>query len=439
MYKYIPIALLILLSFFSTHLSHIEASNSSVIVIEIKDTITAATSDMVEEAVRYGEEVGAEALVIILDTPGGQLDSTFMIIDTIEGSSVPVVSFVSPKGAKAWSAGTLILIGSHVAAMAPHTIIGSAQPVAYSPLGESEPVEESKVLNALSQFITERARMHGRNETAARLFITENLNLNSDDALRINVIDFQASDMDELLVKIDGFTVTTTEGPVTLMTKGANISEYSPSFRVSILRTISNPLLAYLLFTLGIYAFIFGLSSPGYGGEIIGVVALLTGLIGLGFDINLGALLIIGLGAVLMIAEAYTSGFGILGGAGLFCLIIGSLLMIPFTPSQWLVTPEWYGYFVSIVLAVAITLGGFTLLLVYKIFRAKRKKPFIKEVIGSEVEAIEDIEDGKIGFVRFKGEYWQARADGNIKAETKALVIEKDGPRLIIKPIENKK
>jgi len=435
MYKYIPIALLILLSFFSTHLSYIEASNSSVIVIEIKDTITPATSDMVEEAVRYGEEVGAEALVIILDTPGGQLDSTFKIIDTIEGSSVPVVSFVSPKGAKAWSAGTLILIGSHVAAMAPHTIIGSAQPVAYSPFGESEPVEDSKLLNALSQFIAERARMHGRNETAATLFITENLNLNSDDALRLNVINVQASDIDELLVKIDGFTVTTTEGPVTLMTKGANISKYSPSLRVSILRTISNPLLAYLLFTLGIYAFIFGLSSPGYGGEIIGVVALLTGLIGLGFDINLGALLIIGLGAVLMIAEAYTSGFGILGGAGLFCLIIGSLLMIPFTPSQWLVTSEWYGYFISIILAVAITLGGFTLLLVYKIFRAKRKKPFIKEVIGSEVEAIEDIEDGKIGFVRFKGEYWQASAEGNIKAETKALVIKKDGPRLIIKPI----
>ncbi|WP_455283084.1 NfeD family protein, partial [[Eubacterium] cellulosolvens] len=302
MYKHIPVALLILLSFFSTHLSYTEASNSSVIVIEIRDTITAATADMVEEAVRYGKEVGAEALVIILDTPGGQLDSTFKIIDTIERSSVPIISFVSPKGAKAWSAGTLILIGSHVAAMAPYTIIGSAQPVAYSPLGESEPVEESKILNALSQFIVERARMHGRNETAARLFITENLNLNSEDALRLNVIDVQASDMDELLVKIDGLTVTTTEGQITLMTRGANISEYSPSLRVSLLRTISNPLLAYLLFTLGIYAFIFGLSSPGYGGEIIGVVALLTGLIGLGFDINLGALLIIGLGAVLMIA-----------------------------------------------------------------------------------------------------------------------------------------
>jgi len=281
--------------------------------------------------------------------------------------------------------------------------------------------------------------MHGRNETAARLFITENLNLNSDDALRLNVIDVQASDIDELLVKIDGFTVTTAKGPVTLMTEGANVSEYSPSLRVSILETISNPLLAYLLFTLGIYAFIFGLSSPGYGGEIIGVVALLTGLIGLGFDINLGAILIIGLGAVLMIAEAYTSGFGILGGAGLFCLIIGSFLIIPFTPSRWLITPEWYSYFASIVLLVALTLGGFTLFMVYKIIRAKRKKPFIKGVIGSEVEAIEDIEDGKIGFVRFKGEYWQAHADGSIKAETKALVIKKDGPRLIIKPIENEK
>ncbi|WP_455277873.1 NfeD family protein [[Eubacterium] cellulosolvens] len=439
MYNYKLVALLILFSFFSTHLGYVEASNSSVIVIEIGDTITAATADMVEEAVRYGEDLEAVALVIILDTPGGQLDSTFKIIDTIEGSSLPVVSFVYPKGAKAWSAGTLILISSHVAAMAPHTIIGSAQPVAYSPLGESKPIEESKVLNALSQFISERAIMHGRNETVARLFITENLNLNSEDALTLNVIDVQASDMDELLVKMDGFTVATAKGPVTLMTKGANFSEHSPSLRVNILRTISNPLLAYLLFTLGIYAFIFGLSSPGYGGEIIGIVALLTGLIGLGFDIDLGAILIIGLGAVLMIAEVYTSGFGILGGAGLFCLIIGSFLIIPFTPSRWLITPEWYSHFVSIVLAVAITLGGFTLFMVYKIIRAKRKKPFIEDVVGSEVETIEDIEDGKMGFVRFKGEYWQARADGNIKAESKALVIKKDGPRLIIKPLENEK
>jgi membrane-bound serine protease (ClpP class) len=205
MYKYTSISLLMFFSFFLANVGHVEASNSSVIVIQIGDTITAATADMVEEAVKHGEEVGAEALVIILDTPGGQLDSTFKIIDTIERSSLPVVSFVYPRGANAWSAGTLILIGSHVAAMAPHTIIGSAQPVAYSPLGESEPVTESKVLNALSQFITERARMHGRNETAARLFITENLNLNSDDALRLNVIDVQASDIDELLVKIDGF------------------------------------------------------------------------------------------------------------------------------------------------------------------------------------------------------------------------------------------
>ncbi len=430
------IVLIVFFNFLAIGLSAVPvpSSSSSVILVSVEDTITGATFEVVDEAIEVGVDMDAEAVVIILDTPGGQLDATMKIVESIEGSVIPVVSYVYPKGAKAWSAGTLILMASHVAAMAPHTVIGSAQPVSYSPIGGSEPVEEDKVLNALSLFMAERARMHGRNETAARLFVEENLNLNSVDAHRMKVVEVLASNLDELFIKIDGFTVATSDGVATLKTRGAPIVEHSPSLRLSILAAISNPLLAYLLFTVGLYALAFGLASPGYGGEVIGAVALLTGLIGLGFDINLGALLIAGLGAVLMIAEAYTPGFGILGGAGLFCLVMGGILIIPFTPSKWLIAPEWYNYFASIALGVAAIIGGFTLFMVYKILQARRKRPVMGGVIGAEVEAVDEMAEGETGFVRYKGEYWKARAEERVKAGSKCSVVDKDGPILIVKP-----
>lgn len=428
---------LLLLCLLTFALSTKEISPSgSVILIKIEDTITPATAEMVVETIEAGKEMEAEAIILLLNTPGGQLDATIRIVESIEGSTVPVVAFVYPEGAKAWSAGTLILMSSHIAAMAPHTIIGSAQPVAYSPFGGAEPVEDKKVINAISLFIVERARMHGRNETAARLFVEENLNLNTADALRMGVVEASASSPDALLKTIDKYSVDTVNGLRTLRTSEAQLIEHSPSVRIVLLAAISNPLLAYILFTVGFYALAFGLASPGYGGEVIGGIAILTGLIGFGFDINLGALLIAGLGAVLLVAEAYTPGFGLFGGAGLFCLIIGSFLITPFTPSKWLVSTEWYNYFLLITLGIAAILGGFTLFMIYKIFQARRKKPVIGMLIGAEVDAVEDIEVGNLGFVRFKGEYWKARSEEEIKAGSRCIITSKDGPILVIKPVK---
>ncbi|WP_455368040.1 NfeD family protein [[Eubacterium] cellulosolvens] len=426
---------LVLLFFLAFSLSTKEASpGGSVILIKVEDTITPATAEMVIETIEEGKERESEAIILLLNTPGGQLDATIKIVESIESSTVPVVAFVYPEGAKAWSAGTLILMSSHIAAMAPHTIIGSAQPVAYSPFGGAEPVEDKKVVNAISLFIVERARMHGRNETAARLFVEENLNLNTVDALRMEVVEVSASSPDKLLKTIDKYSVDTANGPRTLRTSEAQLVDHSPSVRIILLTAISNPLLAYILFTVGFYALAFGLASPGYGGEVIGGIAILAGLIGFGFDINLGALLMAGLGAILLIAEAYTPGFGLFGGAGLFCLIIGSFLIAPFTPSKWLLSTEWYNYFLLTSLGVAAILGGFTLFMIYKIFQARIKKPVIGTLIGAEVDATEDIEVGKLGFVRFKGEYWRARAEEKIKADSRCLIISKDGPILVIKP-----
>ncbi|HID17647.1 TPA: nodulation protein NfeD [Candidatus Bathyarchaeota archaeon] len=406
---------------------------NQVIVVKIDEAITPATSELVQEAYERGLDEGAQAMLLLLDTPGGQLDATMKIIEVIERSKIPWIAYVYPKGAKAWSAGTFIFMASHVAAMAPYALVGSAQPVSYAPLQGSTPVEDPKIVNALSAFITQRARMHGRNATAAELFVKENLNLNAEDALRLGVADLISPGIPELLEAVDGRIVETAFGRFTLKTKGAAIVEHSPSARLSFLSAVSNPIAAYLLFTIGLYALILGLMTPGYGAEVAGAVALILGLIGLGFNLNLAALILMGLGAVLMVAEAYTPGFGALGGAGVICLIIGSLLLIPPGGAKWLISPVWYQRFLAVAILVVGSIGGFMLFAAYKVLRAKRRKPIVKEeIVGETVEVTEDLTPGKVGFVRYKGEYWRASSKRPLKAGSKGIVVGKDGPILII-------
>ena len=428
--------LILSLSFF-TGAIRAKESNVTILITKIDKAITPATAELIEEALKAGDKSNAHAIIILLDTPGGQLEATFKIIELIEASEIPVISFVSPSGAKAWSAGTFILLSSHVAAMAPYTIIGSAQPVSYSPIQGSEPIQDAKIINALSAFISERARMHGRNETCARLFVEENLNLNEDYALKFGAIDIVASNVEELLEKLEGTKVETVSGTLTLRTKEAHYVEYSQSLRVTILTFISDPILAFLLFSIGMYAIIFGLSSPGYGAEVLGAVSLIIGLIGLGFSISMASILLIGFGMVLMLAEAYSPGFGIFGAAGLICLIIGSLFIVPFEGAKWLISPEWYNYFFLIVLSIATILGVFTLFMVYKVLQVRRRKPVIGTLIGGTVEIVDEITPNKIGYVKYKGEYWKAKSKEELRPGMKAVIKRKDGSLLIVESNES--
>jgi len=424
----ILVSTVLLLSF----LTHVDGGiNNEVIAVNLAGTITRASAESVIEAVQAAEQTNAEAVLILLDTPGGDLDATLKIMETMDRSKIPVIAYVYPEGAKAWSAGTFILISAHVAAMAPHTIIGSSQPVRYSPAG-SEPISDPKIINALSALMVEKARMHGRNETAARLFVTENLNLNDEAALRFKVVEAAASSIDELLRLTDGRQVSTAYGIVELQTESVAISYHSQSVRGRILAAVSDPILAFLLLTIGLYAVIFGLASPGHAAEIVGAIALIIGLIGLGFDVNLSGILLLALGAILMIVEAYTPGFGIFGGAGVFCVVVGSLLLVPFQTEKWLISSEWYTFFLMVVGAVTSVLGAFTFFMVYKIVQARRRKPVIGELAGEIVEAVDEITPDKPGHVKYHGEYWTARSNATVKPGTTCRVVRKEGPVLVV-------
>ena len=162
-----------------------ESSSDSVIVIELDGVINFAASELIKEGMDEAYKINAEAVVLLLNTHGGLLDAAFNIIDLIERSSIPVISFVHPKGATAWSAGTFIVLSSHVAAMAPFAVLGSCAPRAY-PTGEL--IQDPKLINSLTEFIVQRAKMHGRNETIVAKFVTENLNIGAEDARNYGVI-----------------------------------------------------------------------------------------------------------------------------------------------------------------------------------------------------------------------------------------------------------
>jgi membrane-bound serine protease (ClpP class) len=426
--------LMLLIIFLLTITLTTGSSSKNILIVKIDGVINVATEELISEAVNFATASGFKAIIILIDTPGGMMDSTFKIVSTIENSKIPVIGYVYPVGGKAWSAGTVILMSCHIAAMSPSSVIGSCQPVSFNPLGGSEPINDTKIINALTTYLIERAKMHNRNETAARFFVEKNLNLGAEDALKNGVIEFIASSIDELLKVINGLQVRTISGDVKLDTENAQTVSFTPGLRVSILKIICEPTIAYLLLLLGLYALIFGFATPGYGGETIGAILIILGLIGLGLlSVNTLSLILIGLGAILLVAELVTPGFGIIGSGGIFCIIIGTLLLMS---GPMLVASEWLTTFYITGAAIAAVLGGFVLFAAYKVLKARRMKPVIGMMIGDTAIAIDDIDPGGYGFVRYHGEYWKAKANQNVKKGQKVLIKDKDGPILIVEPLK---
>ncbi len=403
------------------------ANDRKVLVLEVSDSITPVSDDIVEDAIAFAENDNYEALVITLNTPGGGLDETLNIIEQISATDVPVIGYVYPEGTKAWSAGTLILISTDIAAMAPYTVIGSAQPVTVT-TGGSEPVEDAKIINALVKRATENARKYDRNQTAAEQFITENLNLDADTALKYDVIEYVASDLDDLMSQVDGEEV---KGSV-LNTDGADITFYEPSLRLSFLNIISNPIVSSLLLLLGVYAVILGISNPGFGAELFGIVAIALGLIGTGFDVNIGALFLIIVGVLLMILEFQAPGFGVFGIAGFVCIIAGSVLLAPTDFPRNYTPAEFQRTLIISVSTPTIILGLFLIFVVYKVFEVRRKRPLFGELVGDTGRATEPIGNGLEGYILHRGQYWKARSSETIEKGDKVKIIEKDGVVLVV-------
>jgi membrane-bound serine protease (ClpP class) len=412
------------------------AQTNSVLLVDISDTIDQTTVEIITDSLSQAEATHAQAVILLLDTPGGGLDETFQIADLIHQSTIPVIGYVSPSGATAWSAGTFILLSTPLAAMADHTIIGSCQPIETS-LEGTRVISDSKIINALVEWIQERAVMYHRNETLAGLFITQNVNVNATVAQASNIIEIVASDTNQLLSEIDGRNISTASGTVVLHTKTAEQIHYAPSLQIQIMKVLLNPILSSLLLMLGIFALLIGISTPGYGAEVFGVIAILLALIGSGFSFSILSIIFIIIGCLLLAVEIFViPGFGAVGVGGIICLIIGSIFLIPSYPTRnWLISGGYVTDAIIIMLIVVVLFALFFAFLLYKILQIRNKKSYVDKFAGETAVAIERITPEKNGFVRFKGEYWQAKSDTTIEVKTKVLIIDKDETTLIVKPL----
>ncbi|MCK4365361.1 MAG: nodulation protein NfeD [Thermoplasmatales archaeon] len=411
------------------------AQSSNVLVVEITDTIDQSTVEILKESIQQANNENSEAIILLLDTPGGGLQQTFDIADIINESEIPVVGYVYPTGSYAWSAGTFILMSTHIAAMADYTIIGSAQPVEITAEG-TKYITEPKIINALVSWIQTRAEMRGRNQTTAAKFITENLDLNATSAKEYGVIEHVSSSINQLLLDINGTSVSTSKGTVVLNTAGAEEIVFSPSIGVQIMKFFSNPLLTSLLLMLGIFALIFGISSPGFGAEVFGAIAILLSLIGSGFAISVLSIIFIIIGCLLLIIEIFaTPGFGVIGIGGVILLLLGGIFLIPsYSTTEWAISMAWINDAIIVMVAVAVIISVFFVFLLYKVIQIRSKKAQVGTFIGEKAKTVDGITPDKPGYVRFKGELWKATSDISIEPNTKVIIIDKEESTLKVKP-----
>jgi membrane-bound serine protease (ClpP class) len=423
--NHVGIALLILTLLLLTTAA--SAAGGPILAVHLEDAITPASDDIVSASLQEAETGGYQALMLLLDTPGGGLTETTTILKKMEETKLPVIGYVFPEGATAWSAGTLILMGSDVSAMAPHTIIGSAQPVQLSATGGTEPINDSKTINAVVALIEEKAQKHKRNTTAAKAFVISNLNLNADAAKRYGVVEYVSPTPEDLLNQINGSRVKNT----TMITSGAEVRYFEPPLSLQFLKILSDPTIAGILMLVGLYAIIFGLSSPGMGAEVFGVAALALGLIGLGFNVNLGAIFLLLLGLGLILAELHSHSFGILAAAGLICVVVGSILFVPTSYPQYYVPGSYQQSLALALILPSLILGFFLAFAIYKVARVRFSPPVSDRFVGEEAEVLDRL-DPK-GYVIFEGEYWQAEAEEMVEKGEKVVIVAKEGSVLKVR------
>ncbi len=409
-------------------------SGPLVYTIRVEGVIDYAMAEYISTAIEAAQRDNA-VLVIQLNTPGGLLDAALDIVSAIDDSEAPVVGYVVDKWAE--SAGTLILMSTHVAAMQPGTIIGSVQPIAYDPAtGGYRPINESKIINPIIEVFCEHGATKGRNATALVRFVLFNDNYGAEEAYKLGVIEVIARDTRDLLTQINGKVVALPSGDrVLLELDDARIVELRPSLRVTLLHALSDPMLAGILLSLGTLIVLFSLVSGNAGAVGVGVLLLLLGLAGQGFNPNMTSLLLILGGSILLFIEIYTPGFGLIGGTGIVMLVLGIALLPVGGDRGFSVSPEYAGQLVKALYATGAFFGVATAFVVYKVIQVRKREPVVWDIVGSKGTAIDRIEPGREGFVMVEGEYWKATSDEVIEPGDPVEVVGKDGPVLKVRKL----
>jgi membrane-bound serine protease (ClpP class) len=298
-----------------------------VATIQIDGVISPVTLRLVESALTRAQAEGAGVLVIQLDTPGGLERSMRLICQRLLNAEIPVIVYVAPTGARAASAGVFITMAAHVAAMAPATNIGAAHPVAVGGGVDKESLK--KIENDAAAFVRTIALERGRNAEWAEQAVRQSVSITEREAVNLKVVDLVADSVPDLLDKIDGRSVKTTRGPVTLQTRGAVVRPIEIGFRDRVLNVITDPNVAYVLMMLGMLGLFFELSNPGVilPGVVGGIALILAFFAFQSLPINFAGLLLILFGIVLLIAEIKVVSHGVLAVGGIVAMALGSLML----------------------------------------------------------------------------------------------------------------
>ncbi len=424
------------------------------IVLDVQGPIGPATRDFLIRSLEKAEKRNAALVIVRLDTPGGLDASTRDIVKAILNSPVPVATYVAPEGARAASAGTYILLASHIAAMSPATNVGAATPVAIigdtpkpdvmpkddEKEDEEEAADEEKAKdpgNAMSQkvvndavaYIRGLADKRGRNADWAELAVREADSITSDKALELGVIDLIADNVGDLLEKVDGMAVEVNDREQVLETSGLVIERLEPDWRSELLGVITSPTIAYLLLLIGVYGLVLEGYNPGaIVPGVVGAICLLMALYAFQMlPVNYAGLALIVLGIILMIAEVMAPSFGALGIGGIIAMVIGSIILID---------TDVPGFSVSRALIGSIATAGSLGLMAIVWFAVRaRQRPVVsgrEQLIGASGTALAGFDyEGEV-FVH--SERWHAITESPLRDEQAIVVTGLDGLTLQVRP-----
>jgi membrane-bound serine protease (ClpP class) len=410
----------------------------TVYVMPVDGVVDQIMEGYIRDGIAKAEREGATAVVIELDTPGGALDATREIVKTLLNAPLPVIVWVGPGGSRAASAGTFITMASHVATMAPGSNIGAATPIDSSGEDIGEDLR-AKILEDTQALLRSISAERDRNLDWALSTVTDARSYTADEAVEQGGVDGTARTLDEAIAFADGRTVNVNGQEVTLDLADATTVDVNMNPLQSLLHLLSDPNIAFILFTLGFYGLLFELQNPNFVTGILGGIAIILAFIGFGsLPLNLAGLLLIGLGIVLFILELTVTSHGLLAIGGIVCFVLGAAALYtePGTPTAPDVAVAW-----PVIASMTLVTAAFMALIIIAAVRSRRIGT-AEGLIGAGLpsNAMGEVRRplNPIGSVYAGGEEWTARAvdERTIDRGTPVRVIRTDGLTLVVEPAE---